>query len=631
MNGKIKTDYLKFIFHRTNVDLTRYSISASDKDIINKLFGKIISSNNLHRDLYILSHTKELNNIGKYFIFILKKIEDKVINYDNLSLNLKTDIEFIENEILSYLSNPKLRDSINQKFEDGAEEIFYPDLARSPETKVEDLSEVQENPGEDAEEEKDIASFKEKYLDKKNYLELIQSEEENNEIVYELPETDGNKNSDDNNLAFELPKKENKESEDKIILSEDKTAEVITEDKNKVDASDESNSSFIIKGIIRNEETEIREDNQTGQTLFNEDIKSDKFEKEDNQIKNESAESDKDSEKEEEKIQLSDEIQEEINTYAEEQKNLTEEENIFKVEEEISVEPLPNALFIEYENQVKEKNEYLNYEFDRMINIVNEKYTADEERNEIIKNIIDTSIQLEGKSRNLSLEIISNIYQTITLSFEKISDGKYDISQSTINLFKNGLLLVISLIRGDDYFGYKDILKSIENVRNGLIEERQRRERYLKLKQEKTELERKLSQKYPGESQRLRIASMKQLIKDTEINFNNLEKISGEYQIYEALRILSGNLSNFKEIVKLSKELGMKKLLQLSEAGYIFIKFLQNYRINPVTTETKEIFGYIIYNLKSLVMEKEVKDIDLFISYLNDPVKIFSKTDKKKS
>ena len=69
---------------------------------------------------------------------------------------------------------------------------------------------------------------------------------------------------------------------------------------------------------------------------------------------------------------------------------------------------------------------------------------------------------------------------------------------------------------------------------------------------------------------------------------------------------------------------------QLSEASYIFLKFLQNYRINPATDESKEIFGYIIHNMKSIIMNKTVEDLDLFISYLNDPVKIFSKKNKKK-
>jgi len=35
-------------------------------------------------------------------------------------------------------------------------------------------------------------------------------------------------------------------------------------------------------------------------------------------------------------------------------------------------------------------------------------------------------------------------------------------------------------------------------------------------------------------------------------------------------------------------------------------------------------------NLKSLVIGKQAEDLDLFISYLNDPVKIFSKSNKKK-
>lgn len=669
MNGKIKTDYLKFIFHKTNIDLTRYNISSTDKEIISKLFSRIISSDNLPRDLYILSHVKELRNIGKYFIYIFKKIEDNIINYDNLSQNLKTDVEFIENEILNYLSNPKLRDNINQKFEDGTEEIYIKDLKYSSESAEQDLSGGSENhyeeSEEESEEESDLTNFKENYLDKKNYLELIKSEEDTYEIAYELPKTVGNKDSEDLNPSFELPENENDKPEKKSVTDSDNAAEVPIEDNDteviKEDAAavditrediseeitgeaiiiknatnqtaDDNFSSFIIKEKFSIEEPEKDESAQTGQMYHDEESKSGKADIKENQLSDEkTGEAEIENLGTEKKFQLSEELQEEINTYTEEQKNLTEEENIFKEEEkEITDEPVPNILFIEFENQVKFKNDYLNNEFDRMIKIVSDKLATEEERNETIKNIIDTSIQLEGISREMSLEIISNIYHTISLSFEKISEGKYDISQSTLNLFKKGLLLVLSLIRGDDYFGYKDILKSIENIRNVLIEEREKREQYLKQRQEKSELERKLSQKYPGELQRLKINSMKQIIKNTELNFNNLDKISGEYQIYEALRSLSGNLSNFKEIVKLSKELGMKKLVQLSEASYIFIKFLQNYRINPVTSETKEIFGYIIYNLKSLVMEKEVKDIDLFISYLNDPVKIFSQTDKKKS
>jgi hypothetical protein len=135
VSEKIKTDYLKFIFHKTNNDLNRYNISKSDKELINKLFERIISSDNLPRDLYILSHIKELKNIGKYFIFILKKIEQQVINFDNLSQNLKTDLEFVENEILNYFSNPKLRDITEFKYNynNEAGEINVRDFSESNE------------------------------------------------------------------------------------------------------------------------------------------------------------------------------------------------------------------------------------------------------------------------------------------------------------------------------------------------------------------------------------------------------------------------------------------------------------------------------------------------------------------
>ncbi len=681
MYEKIKTDYLKFIFHKTNVDLTRYNISGPDKEFINGFFERIISSENLPRDLYIISQIKELKNIGKYFIYILKKIEDKVIDFDNLSQNLNSDAEFIENEILNYLSNPKLRDIIEHKYEQdndaGQDRINeeYKDKENNRTSSFEETGTEEDalmtskNITEEAEEEKDLTSFRENYLDKKNYLELIQSEETSDENVFQLPTTEGGDSPGD---PFELPATEGEkisegetegeaeeETEEEKLLSlneQDNKNEKDAFEKTEEEFTEDTGSSFSIKGKVTEVIAGKSEDEIFDRTLFdnNEETKNEN----DNESINESEESEEsagdgivrnedesyDAENTEEinfdpaeeereigKIRLSDEIAGEITTYEEEQKNRTSEENIFEEEESVVVEPPANEGFLEYENQIKEKNIYLNEEFESMINILDVKPSNDEERTRIIKNILSSSTQLEKISRDMSLEIISNIYQTITLSFEKISEGKYDISQSTLNLFKNGLSLVLSLINGDDYFGYKDILKSIENIRNALIEEKEKREHYMRQKQEKSEQEKRLSLKYPDDEQRIRITAVKKLIKETEVNFNNIDKISGEYQIYEALRSLSGSLNNFKEIVKLSKELQMKKLVQLSEASYIFVKFLQNYRINPVTTEIKEIFGYIIYNLKSVVVEKEVTDIDLFISYLNDPVKIFSKPGKKKN
>ncbi len=46
--------------------------------------------------------------------------------------------------------------------------------------------------------------------------------------------------------------------------------------------------------------------------------------------------------------------------------------------------------------------------------------------------------------------------------------------------------------------------------------------------------------------------------------------------------------------------------------------------MDPLSKEIKEILNYIIINLKLLFLDKKSKDLDLFISYLNNPEKIFS-------
>jgi len=600
MNEIKKTDYLKFIFHKAKIDLTRYNISNSDKELIDKLFGKLICSDNLLRDLFILSHVKELKSIGKYFIFILKKIEDNVINFENLSQNIDTDTEYLGSELLNYLSNPKLRKSLEFSYIEDistiSEDNFFEEYEKSEEEIITEGIYSRNKENSETEEEPEVSTFK------KNYLELIQSETEEEEVVYELPKTSNEKLEES---VYELPA--------------EKVQNTDTPDTELTASSEEQNTSkeeTILEGtedIIQDKisEPDGIQHKITDETLF-----------ENTEVSDDREES-KTEETQGQKIQLSEEIREELNLFEKEQKDIDEVENELPELEETELQPT-NAAFVEYETEINEKNNQLDKELDIMIYLVNANPGDEEERNSIIRNIIDISVHLENISRKMSLEIISNIYQTMTLSFEKISDGKYDMAESTLNLFKKGLSLVLSLIKGDDYFGYKDILKSIENIRNALIEEKEKRKLYLKQLKEKQELENQLHQKYPDDTQKVKLGMIKQLVKDAETKLYSIDKITGEYQTYEALRSLSGSLNNFKEIVMLSKELDLKKMVQLSEASYIFIKFLQNYRINPVTIETKEIFGYIIYNLKSLVMGREAEDIDVFISYLNDPVRIYS-------
>ena len=642
MNEFKKNEYLKFLFHRAKSDLAGYELESSQRELINNLFGRLSASENLLKDLFILSQIKELHNIGKYLIFILKKIEDEVINFDNFKQNLSSDSEFIEKELLNYFSNPEIKskadepDTVETNPEISEASDEDPDKSGSNDISYENELLFKDESETDNKDEEEISLFK------KNYLELIQTGETDEEIVYELPNAAVNsfsipenkseedtteKASDENNSdqlihhdtetdstadenAFDLPH-ENKESD---IFNEDIKA--VNEEKiTGTDSADEMDGTFRIKKVIRIAETEDMTD------ISNE--KSDIGEEIDRQDKTENEKADR--------IKLSRDIQEELNLFKEEAENerIEEDENTDTVIVQEESEPA-NSEFVSFESEVRKKNDELDKEFDIMIYLVNAKPGDEEERKSIIGSIIDSSAYLENISRKMSLEIISNIYQTIILSFEKISDGKYDISESTLNLFKKGILLVDSLIKGDDYFGYKDILKSIENIRNSLIDEKAKIELYKQQQREKQEIEKQIDKRFPDDSQKVKLSKIRQLIIQTEENLNTLANISGEYRIYEALRNLSLNLNNLKDMVRLSKELNLKKTGQISEASYIFIKFLQNYRINPLTDEISDIFRYIIYNMKSSIINKHVDDFEIFISYLNDPVKIFSKAGKKK-
>ncbi len=620
---EIRTDYIRFLLHRARTDLSRYNVTGSDSEMINRLFDRILRSKNLLKDLYVLSNIPEFKNLGKHLVYVLKKLEDGVIGFGNVAQNVKNDKEYLESEILNLLSNPQLRktvevsteevETIQRNDSEKAEPDFtiaHPEASAEEDFKTEEKTET---------EEEDF---------KKNYLELIYSESKEEDFVYEIPKLE-NAESNHGEETAEVADGDSFENEAFSIPEE------IQGDSNE-NQSEDGEAAKTEETFETTETTEVTETFETTESTVEnipEEIPADEAEEEFGNVRRDPVEElaeEQETDKElieiydgKDRITLSREIQDDLETYVE------EEEIEDDPEEAITEEPPANAMFLEFEEHIIGKNEELKEGFEKMINFSTNK-PDDNERDGAILKIMAVSSELELHSQKMSLEIISNVYNTITLSFEKISEGKYDLSESTLKLFGRGLSLVESLIKGDDYFGYKDILKSIENIRSALLEDKKKREEYARRTEERKQAEKELSQSFANEGQKEKFLQLRDLIKDTEVKLKHLDRISGEYQIYEALRSISIPLNNFKEIVKIARELDRSKLVKLSEGSYVFIKFLQNYRINPVSSETKEIFDYIVFNLKSLAMGKESEDLDLFISYLNDPVKIFSNTKKSK-
>ena len=231
---------------------------------------------------------------------------------------------------------------------------------------------------------------------------------------------------------------------------------------------------------------------------------------------------------------------------------------------------------------------------------------------------------MEQLSSKISFEVIASVYSTIKLSLQNIIETGYGLDNDTIKLFSNAVLLIQKLINGEDYSNYENIVPEIESRRKDLISHKEQTERRERLEKEKNELEKQLGEKYSKTEQRKTLVLLKNRILDIQNIFQSLNDIKEEYQIYEALRRLGNTIGCFKDIVKYSNELTIPKLAQLAEASYVFIKYVQNYRMNPFTEEVREVMKYIIINYKLVMIDKPSKDVDVFISFLNNPERIFA-------
>ncbi len=613
VTDKSKYDYLRLILGKVMQELSVYETDPARMEILEKLVRRITPSKNLTRDLYILSHTKELGRLGKYLLYVYKKLDDNMITFGNLIQNVSADTSFIRRELLEYFSNPPERSPVlapefkNSSFTEGPPEIKRKNKEADPE-----LPEVE------VDLEEDNSS--------KIYMKLIQSDEHNEDDALTLPgsiETPSDQGTFSGKIneqgeeeaaeAFELPsEKEAVDSPMAENISAEEPADINIEVENldeaetrneaEIPAFTSGESSFRIKRTVISGQEKEKVEPAAEVTSKDEPNEPEPAKAEDSAEDNP------------ERITISSALSTEIDEYM--SKADTEP---FETEDP---DETANAEFLEYESEVKVCNRHLSEEMTKFAERV---YMPQYVRTESIRTIMETSLLLEERSRGMSFEVISNIYKAIYLSFERISEGKYDMSESTVNLLKQGLELIESLIRGEDYYVYKSTLKSIENIRKNLSEAKTKKEEFANRARAKEQIQKELNERYPLKEQKQIVNSILSLIRNIEGTFRSVQSTEGEFHTYESLSILATSFNSFKEIVRHSNELTLPALAQMSEAGYNFVKYLCNYRKDPALPENREILDYLVYSLKSLLLGREVEDTELFISYLNDPIRIYSK------
>lgn len=619
-------EYFNYIVARAESDLKIYSGSS---ELIKCLYllNALKNSDNLLKDIYIISRVKNLKNFGNYLLFILKKAETGEIRFENLLENLDTDKNFLTKELLNCFNIGKLPEEVEKK--EGTKE-----KTEGKETKEEKISaeikrilaeskfKVEEIDNELVTEEFiESNTTEEEYLIVRgNYLELLKPEDGLEESsVYSLPADNGEYETEESvhieeNDVFSLPGEEKGE---KIRTEEFDANEINVEEieeinlekfgSGKVTGVGEETEEFT--GVEEETETSKSTEEETGTAATEETIESE------SEGTHQSA-GEKAKENEEDKLTRNGEEHKEI--------SITEGEE--RTEEITKTAEAENSVYMKYETELLTSNVLLRSNLEELLRLGQDYETDTDRKNLLIKEVIESSAYMEEYSRKMSFEVITGIYGTMSTTF---SIYGRTVGKEIIYLFAESIKLIESLVKGEDFAGYDSTIKSLDVLKQTLIEVKREDGKEEAAREKEGVSGELIKTKEYNINERQKLAVLKQNITDVENVFKSIEDIKGKFQEYEALRRLSHTFTHFKELVGTANALEMKKMAQLAEASYIFVKFIQNYRMDPFESEITEVFKYIIYNFKLLFLEKPTKDIDLLISYLNDPVKIFEKKDKK--
>jgi hypothetical protein len=625
-------------------------------------------ADNILKELYILSGIKKLRGLTSYFIFMIKKVEAGSITLDNFMENYVTDKKYIDAYFQTYYDLEQIsqeefnEQEIDTKFiieedEETAEAPVY--------SLVEATFKVEELDNELVTEEFRETSINENYESPGDgYLKLADDFEDNNaedvenkevffddssEDVFSLPKSEeiiikGSDNNNRENKSELLPEESFFAKEDEVIENNGDKQNVLFENGKDITGKEEKESVAEEEEVLNenladffekldNESTpeEISDDN----TIF---IETNLITEEVTAQAEEIIVNDVDGETEDalEKKVLEELIpvipdgkdtvahDEEINV-----KTDTEvEEKLQEIEKKTTDEVL-NSEFLKYEKHLFESNKLILGLLDDLILIHESKDPDLEMRDAILLEILPLIENLKTESEKMSFEIISGIYE----SFMFCVDIKFKdlvVSKENIDVFKLSVIGVENLVRGDELKDFDKTIKDIENIQGELNKLLADREDFEKKKYDFGEEESNLIKEFKDSSEYDAYIILRNKITELEDTFRLIAGMKDKTYPFESLRKLSVTFALFREIVNIARILEMNKVAYLAEAGYVFVKFVQNYRIDPFKEEVTEVFKYLIYSFKLIYLDKPVKDFDTFVSFLNDPVKIFYQKNKNR-
>lgn len=582
-------DYIKFVVSKVESELIGLSNSREYIKVITVLHALKVSDNIL-RDIYILSGIKKLRQLSSYLIFIIKKVESGGINIDNFIENYTADKSFIRSYFQTYYDLEQITEEkfiseeIDTKFvfddEETDKQAPVYSLAE-PDFKVADLD------NELVTEEFKESTVTENYTEPMDaYMSLVDDDKESSAEGGSVFFTDV---SDD---VFNLPG--GQESAD--IGQEDKRAE-----ESGQRTEEQADSAQEITG--------------SGQIIEDGEAEMGKL--------TEEAATEQESEILQNLIPIAPEIKPEDK---EETPEITEsdrevDEKLQEIEKE-TTEAIINSDFVLYEKFLLEKNKTLFGLFDDLILIKESSEPDLEMRSSILEEILSTVEELRDYSEKMSFEVITGVYAALVYCFDlKFKD--IIVSMDNFAIFKKAVEGVEDLIAGNDLTGFDAVVSRLNSTVDDLAKLLADRENFEKKKYDFGEEEGNVIREFKDSSEYDAFIILRDKISELEETFGIIADMKDKTYPFESIRKLSVTFALFREIVNIARVLEMNKVAHLAEGGYIFVKFVQNYRIDPFKEEVTEVIKYLIYSFKLLYLDKPVKDFDKFLSFLNEPVKIF--------
>ena len=117
---------------------------------------------------------------------------------------------------------------------------------------------------------------------------------------------------------------------------------------------------------------------------------------------------------------------------------------------------------------------------------------------------------------------------------------------------------------------------------------------------------------------------MKHFVKEFEKIFESILNIHGEYSKFDALEKIDDMNYCMRMLAKTAASANLSDVLKLSEVSYVFLKYVKDYRMDMADSEIQQVIKYIIITFKILIKGRKTEDFNIFVEYLNTPVKIFT-------